>query len=233
MRSVYELGTAPRAAQSFRVRLLLHGLARAAVDVDVRDLVAEHADAPGLRRLVQGLRDANIELLTLEEELIQLQIANFFAHRRLRERRDGPFRIFDPVTRLVRVDDASVDGPVQVDVDVVLRDGRLGMNINGRLFERPLVRDLVDDGNGEAEARQRRVTKFTEALDLPLFSLGHHQQDGVPVAAVAADADVASRAAERAVSRGAERALPRGLEHASSGHGGGCALLSRGLEETT
>jgi hypothetical protein len=114
-------------------------------------------------------------------------------------------------------------------VDVVLRDGRLGMNINGRLFERPLVRDLVDDRNGEAEARQRRVRKLPEALDLPFFSLRHHQQDGVPVAAVAADADVAGRA----VSRGAERALPRGLGQASSGHGGGCALLSRGLEEST
>ena len=40
-----------RAAQPLRVRLLLHGLARAAVDVDVGDLVAEDADAPGLRRL--------------------------------------------------------------------------------------------------------------------------------------------------------------------------------------
>ena len=49
------------------------------------------------------------------------------------------------------------------------------------------------------------------------------------MAAVAADADVAGRA----VSRGAERALPRGLGQASSGHGGGCALLSRGLEEST
>ena len=72
--------------------------------------------------------------------------------------------------------------------------------------------------------RGRRVL-----LDLPLFSLRHHQQDGVPVAAVAAHADVSSRA----VSRGAERALLRGLEHASSGHGGCGALLPRGLEETT
>ena len=47
------------------------------------------------------------------------------------------------------------------------------------------------------------------------------------MAAVPADADVAGRA----VSRGAERALPRGLGQASSGHGGGGALLSRGLEE--
>ena len=134
-----------RAAQPLRVRLLLHGLARAAVDVDVGDLVAEHADAPGLRRLVQGLRDADVELLALEEELVQFQIPDFFAHRGLGQRSYRPFRVLDAVTRLVRVDDARVDGAVEVDVDVVLRDGRLGMNIDGRLFERSLVRDLVDD----------------------------------------------------------------------------------------
>ena len=77
------------------------------------------------------------------------------------------------------------------------------------------------DGRGDGVHGRRGV------LDLPLFSLRHHQQDAVPVAAVAADGDVAGRA----VSRGAERALPRGLGQASSGHGGGCALLSRGLEE--
>jgi hypothetical protein len=54
-----------------------------------------------------------------------------------------------------------------VDVDVVFGNGRLGVDVDGRLFERPLVRDLVDDRNGEAEARQRRVGKFAEALDLP------------------------------------------------------------------
>ena len=101
------------------------------------------------------------------------------------------------------------------------------MNVDGRLLERSLVRDLVDDRNGEAEARQGRVRKLPEPFYLPLLRLGHHQQHGVPVAAVAADTDVAGRA----VLRGAERALPRGLGQASSGHGGGCALLSRGLEE--
>ena len=99
--------------------------------------------------------------------MVQLQVANLLPHRRLRERRDGPFRVLDTITRLVRVDDARVDGAVEVDVDVVLRDGRLGMNVDGRLLERPLVRDLVDDRNGEAEARQGRVAKFPEALDLP------------------------------------------------------------------
>ena len=91
-------------------------------------------------------------------------------------------------------------------MDVVLRDGRLGMNINGRLFERPLVRNLVDDGNREAQARRRRVGKLAEALDLPFFSLGHHQQDGVPVAAVVADADVAARGEQRGIRWGAFRA---------------------------
>ena len=103
------------------------------------------------------------------------------------------------VRGLVRVDDARVDGAVEVDVDVVLRDGRLGMNVDGRLLERPLVRDLVDDGNRKAEARQGRVRKLPEALDLPLFSLGHHQQDGVPVAPVAADADIATRGEQRGI----------------------------------
>ena len=120
-----------------------------------------------------------------------------------------------------------------MDVDVVLGNGRLGMDRDRRLLQGALVGDLVDDGDGEAQARRRRVREFPEALDLPLLGLGHHQQDGVPVAAVAADGDVSGRAAERAASRGAECALPRGLEHASSGHGGRGALLSRGLEETT
>ena len=109
----------------------------------------------------------NIELFALQKELVQLQITNLLSHRRLRERRDGPFRIFDAVTRLVRVDDSRVDGAVEVDVDVVFGNGRLGMNVDGRLLERPLVRDLVDDRNREAQARQGRVTKLAEALDLP------------------------------------------------------------------
>ena len=99
--------------------------------------------------------------------MVQLQVANFFAHCRLRERSYRTFRIFDPVTRLVRVDDARVDGAVEVDVDVIFGNGRLRMNINGRLFQGTLVRDLVDDRNGEAQARQGRVAKFPEALDLP------------------------------------------------------------------
>ena len=94
-------------------------------------------------------------------------------------------------------------------------------------FPKRLRAEWVCHDGGEG-VRGRRVL-----LDLPLFSLRHHQQDAVPVAAVAADGDVSGRAAERAASRGAERALPRGLEHASSGHGGRGALLSRGLEETT
>ena len=76
------------------------------------------------------------------------------------------------VRGLVRVDDARVDGPVQVDVDVVFGNGRLGMDRDRRLFEGTLVRDLVDDRNREAQARRGRVAEFAEALDLPLLGLG-------------------------------------------------------------
>ena len=107
---------------------------------------------------------------------------------------------------LVRVDDARVHGAVEVDVDVVLRDGRLGVDRDRRLLQGPLVRDLVDDGNREAQARRRRVGKLPEALDLPLLGLGHHQQDGVPVAAIPADGDVAPRGEQRGIRWGAFRA---------------------------
>ena len=96
------------------------------------------------------------------------------------------------VRGLVRVDDARVDGAVEVDVDVVFRDGRLGMDRDGRLLQGPLVGDFVDDRNREAQARRRRVAEFAEALDLPLLGLGHHEQDGVPVAAISADGDFSS-----------------------------------------
>ena len=56
--------------------MLLHGLARAAVDVNVGDLVTEDADAPRPGRLVERERDARVELLALEEELVELQVAD-------------------------------------------------------------------------------------------------------------------------------------------------------------
>lgn len=62
-------------AQPLRVRLFLHRLARAAVDVNVCDLVAEDSDAPRLRGLVKGVGDPAVEALALEEELIQLREA--------------------------------------------------------------------------------------------------------------------------------------------------------------
>ena len=100
---------------------------------------------------------------------------------------------------------------------------RPGKAVWENLPKRLRAERVCHDGRGDG------VRGHRDLLDLPLLGLRHHQQDGVPVAAVAADADVAGRA----VSRGAERALPRGLEHASSGHGGCGALLPRGLEETT
>ncbi len=68
--------------------------------VDVAYLVAQAHDAPRARRLVDGLRDVGVERGALLEHVVERQLADFAAHGRLRQLRDGVLGVLDSIAIL-------------------------------------------------------------------------------------------------------------------------------------
>lgn len=91
----------------------------AACSGSLTDFVAQAGDAPGLGRLVDDLDDGDVEVFALAEHTVQVDLAQFRSHRRLRQLRDGEFGVLDAVARLVRVDDAQVEYSVDAQRHVI------------------------------------------------------------------------------------------------------------------
>lgn len=89
-------------------------------------------------------------------QLVELEIANLFAHGRLREHVDRLLGVLDTVARLVGIVHLRIHGPVELHVHVVLGDGGLRVDGDGGLLERALVGDALDKWDGHVEARRRR-----------------------------------------------------------------------------
>ena len=88
-------------------------------------------------------------------QLVELEIANLFAHGRLREHVDRLLGVLDTVARLVGIFHLRIHGPVELHVHVVLGDGGLRVDGDGGLLERALVGDALDKWDGHVEARRR------------------------------------------------------------------------------
>eukprot|EP00964_Phaeocystis_antarctica_P011104 scaffold6110_cov70-Phaeocystis_antarctica.AAC.3 len=114
-----------RALPSLRLRLELHGGAHGLGRRDVADLVAHARDAPLERRRVDRLDDVHVERLSLLEGVVERDLTNLGAHRRLRELRDGKVRVLHAVGGLVRVHHLDVQHAVDGEGHVVAGDGGL------------------------------------------------------------------------------------------------------------
>ncbi|KAJ6437831.1 LOW QUALITY PROTEIN: ubiquitin-conjugating enzyme variant MMS2 [Purpureocillium lavendulum] len=102
--------------------LAVHGLDDGGGRVDVADLVPQTRDAPGLGGVVDGSGDVGVEGGTLLEDVVEGELADLGAHRRLRELRDGVLGVFDSHT-------------VELERHVVGRDGALAGYLNGDFLE--------------------------------------------------------------------------------------------------
>ncbi len=77
--------------------LAVHGLDDAGGRGDVADLVAQTRHAPGLGRLVDGGRDVGVERRPLLQHVVQRQLPDLAAHRRLRQLAYRVLGVLDPV----------------------------------------------------------------------------------------------------------------------------------------
>ena len=69
--------------------------------------------------VVDGLDDAEVEVLPLPEEGVECDLADLGPHGRLGELRDGELGVLHAVARLVRVLHSEVEDAVNVQVHIV------------------------------------------------------------------------------------------------------------------
>lgn len=80
---------------------------------------------------------------------------------------------------LVRVKDPRVQHAVQLEGDVVGRDGALARDLERLLLEALDVGDAVDEGDEDGEAGRQDPVELAHALDDPRRLLRHEPHDGV------------------------------------------------------
>jgi hypothetical protein len=102
--------------------LLLHRRLDRADGVDLLDLDGVDADAPLIGRLVEDVAQAGVDPLAVEENLVELHVADDRPEGRLRERHRRDVVVLNLEDRLRRVDHLGVDDGVDVGRRVVLRD---------------------------------------------------------------------------------------------------------------
>ena len=157
------------------------------VHSDVGDLVAQRADAQ-LGRLVERRADRRVELLALEEELVEFEVAHLL-HARQREDADRVLGLADLVARRVV---SWHDVPRRrADVDVVV------IAVIGWIASVDSLSDVVRHLPSSRIADHARPAV---RWYLPKRSIIHScalgtKKDRVQVAVVAADLDVAPRRA--------------------------------------
>jgi hypothetical protein len=83
----------------------------------------------------------------------------------LRQLHDGKERVPHAVRGLEGVCDACVEYAVDLQCDIVGRDGHLVRNRQGLLLERVHVGDAVHDRDQQVEPRLQHTLKFSETLD--------------------------------------------------------------------
>ena len=88
-------GTLPALRLSLHLHRHAHGLRRR----DIADLISHARDAPRSRCVVDGLDDGFIEAVAIDKGLVERELADLGAHRRLRELRDRKVRVLDAIRR--------------------------------------------------------------------------------------------------------------------------------------
>jgi hypothetical protein len=120
--------------------------------VHLLDLHLGHLDAPGLGLLVEDGLEPHVELLALREEVIQLDLAQHGAERRLRRLFHGEPGILDLDDGLGGADDGEVDHGIHFQRDVVPRDDVLRPDLPGHDAQ-GYPDEGVDGSDDEHEAR--------------------------------------------------------------------------------
>ena len=154
-----------RALLALGAHLLLHRRQNVVRRRDVLDLVAQHLHAPRLRRLVELADDLRVDVGPLLERLVQIDLADLAAQRRLRELADREHVVGDAVRRALRIQHLQVEDAVDADLHVVARDADLRRDVDGDLLERVAVADDIDERQQHVKARAQRAVKPAEALD--------------------------------------------------------------------
>jgi hypothetical protein len=140
---------------------------------EILDLVAQHLYAPGERGLVDGVDDLAVDDVALLESLVQFELADHAAQRRLRKLRDRDDVVRRAVARLLGVRHLEIQDAVHLKLRVVARDANLAGDIERHFLQAVLVRDVVDEGDQEVQARRERGVKAPEPLDDPRVLLRH------------------------------------------------------------
>ena len=132
---------------------------------DVLDLVAQHLHAPGLGRLVELLHDLQVDVHALFERLVEVDLADLAAQRRLRQLRDGEDVVGDAVRRALRVEDLEIQDAVHAHLHVVARDADLRRDVDRRFLQRMPVADDVEERNQDVKPGMQHAGKPAEPLD--------------------------------------------------------------------
>ncbi len=124
--------------------------------LDVLDLVAQHLDAPGFRRLVHCVDHLGVDGAAFLERAVQIDLAHLASQRGLRQLRDGEHVVRDAVGGALGVEHLEVQDAVHAHLDVVARDADLRGDVERLLLERVPVADDVDERHQDVEAGVER-----------------------------------------------------------------------------
>src|SRR5581483_5084021 len=129
------------------------------------DLIAEDLDPPRLGRLVELVHDLEVDVRALLERPVELDLPDLAAERRLGELGDREEIVGHAVRGALRIHDLQVEDPVDVYLDVVLRDADLLRDIDRALLQRVPIADRIDERQEDVEPRVQRRAVAPEPFD--------------------------------------------------------------------
>ena len=164
---------------SLGLGLQLHATLDHSGRLNVLNLVAEHLDAPVLGGQVQRPHDVCVERLTLLEGAVQVKAADLRAHAGLSKRGNSNHGVSDVVGGLFCVDNLVVEKAVDLDFDVVLRDGSLVLNVVQGFLKTVAVGHGAQEGQLEVKAWLGDVAEPAQVLyDGPVVVLDEEKGRG-------------------------------------------------------
>ena len=112
-----------------------------------------------------SLTTFDVDPPALLERAVELDLADLAAQRRLRELRDREGIVRDAVRRARGIHHLQIQHAVDADLHVVLRDADLLGNVDRGLLQAVPVRDALDAGHEDVEARMQGLAVLAEPLD--------------------------------------------------------------------
>src|SRR5467141_360768 len=166
-----------RAPLALGLRLPGHRALHLGRQIDGLHLHRRHLDSPGLGVQVEHLLKLLVDLLSLGEQVVEIQLAQRAAQRGLRELGGGVEEVLDLDDGLLRVDHAEVDHRGHLQADVVVGDHVLRRHVPRDGAEVDLHHP-VHPRHDPIEPCPLRLGEATEPEDDPGLVLLDHPQAG-------------------------------------------------------